>query len=114
MDAELRSLAWKSVEQVMSDLHIPLGASFPVAIMVKVRTEDAVALVRTELGRAGLEVASAERGSWPLGRRWTIAAKSKPLPIARAEIDQWLDTLEASLRKHDAALTNWVPLLPGA
>src|SRR5260370_39600389 len=66
------------------------------------------------VGQAGLEVASAEMGWWPLGRRWSLVAKSKPLPIARAEIDRWLDTLEASLSKYDASVATWVPLVPGA
>jgi hypothetical protein len=114
MDADLRSLAWKSVERVLADLHISVGASFPVAVMVKVRTEGAVADVRTELGRAGLEVAGAERAWWPFGRRWSIAAKSKPVPIDRAEMDRWLDALESSLARHDAVVAGWVPLLPGA
>ena len=114
MNADLRSLAWKSVEQVLAELHLPVGTPFPVAVMVKVRAEDTVAHVRTELGRAGLEVANVEKGWWPFGRRWSVAAKSKPLPIARPDMDRWLDALEASLGKHDAVVASWVPLIPGA
>jgi hypothetical protein len=112
MDADLRSLAWNAVERVFAELHLVVGTSFPVAIMVKVRAEEAVANVRSELARAGLEVANVEKRWWPFGRRWSIAAKSKPVPIARIDIDRWLNSLEANLARHDAVVTNWVPLIP--
>jgi hypothetical protein len=114
MGPDLRQLAWNAVERVFTDRRLEVGSQFPIAIMVAVREEHAIANVRGELTRAGLEVASVDKKRWPFGRRWEIAAKSRPLPIARAEVDSWLDNLEAKLAMYDADVLTWVPLLPGA
>ena len=113
MDSEIRSLAWKSVEHVFSDLHIAVGTPFPVAIMVEVKNEDAIPDVRSELAAAALEIASIDKKGW-LSRRWQIAAKSKPQPIDRVEVERWLDGLESRLRNHDAKVLTWAPLVPDA
>jgi len=114
MGPDLRQLAWNAVERVFTDRRLQFGFLFPVAGMVAVTEEDAIANVRGELTRAGLEVSNVGRKRWPFGRRWEIAAKSRPLPIARAEVDSWLDNLEANLARYDADVLTWVPLLPGA
>jgi hypothetical protein len=107
-------MAWGSVESVMAKIGISPGTPLPVAIMVEVRNEDAVPEVRSELTRAGLEVASVDKKRWPFGRRWQVAAKGGPLPMTRTEIDRWLDSLEATLAKYDASVAGWVPFMPGA
>ncbi len=113
MDSDLRSLAWKSVEHAFSSLHIAVGTPFPVAVMVEVKREDKLPAVQSELAAAALDIASIDKKGWPF-RRWEIAAKSKPQPIDRMEIERWLDALENRLRGHDARVLSWVPLVPDA
>ena len=113
MDSELRSLAWKSVEHALSALHIAVGTPFPVAVMVEVKNEDAIPDVRSELAAAALEIASIDKKGW-LSRRWQIAAKSKPQPIERLQVERWLDGLENRLQNHGAKVLTWAPLVPDA
>jgi hypothetical protein len=113
MNSDLRSLAWQTVENVFADLHIAIGTPFPIAVMVEVKKEGAISNVRSELAAAGLEIAGIDGKGW-LFRRWQIAAKSKPQPIARAAVEHWLDSLESRLRGYDAKVLTWVPLVPNA
>ena len=113
MDAETRSYIWQTVERVFADQKLPLGTAFPIAMMVAVRREDLVPEVRSELARAGLEVASVDKRWWPFGRRWHLAAKSHHAKrIDHATLDPWLENLESVLTKHDATVLTWVPTIP--
>ena len=114
MDAAYREMAWQSVDRVFADLRLAPGTPFPVAIMVRVRKEEALPAVRAELERAGLEVASVDKRGWPFGRRWEMAAKSSPQPIARTELERWLDVLESTVSRYDATVAGWVPLVSAA
>ncbi len=114
MDASFREMTWQSVDRIFADLHLTPGTPFPVAIMFRVRGEESLSAVRAELERAGLEVASVEKRRWPFGRRWEVFAKSSPQPIARTELEHWLDGLEATVSKYDAVVAGWVPVLPAA
>jgi len=115
MNAEERARMWQIVEGAFADDHVALGRPFPIALMIAVRREEAIPQIRTELARAGLDVASVDKKWWPFGRRWELAVKSQePVPIDRAHVESFLNTLEAVLVKYDAGVLTWVPLRPGA
>ena len=109
MDADARSTVWQSFERIFRDNHVPLGGLVPLIMMIEVRAEDVVPQVRTDLGRAGVDVHNIERSWWPFGRRWKVTAKSRPVPMTRAAVDERLDTLDAILAKHDATVVSWIP-----
>ena len=107
MTPEIRSFAWQTVERVFADLHIAVGTPFPVLVGFEVKQEDVIPYLRTELGREDLEITRIVKKAWPFGRRWLVAARSKPQRIARADVERWLDGVEALLANYDAVVVTW-------
>ena len=82
-------------------------ATAPVAFAVHARTEEAAQRIAAELAEGQFAIS---RKWWPFGRRWRLMAKTRPMPLARASVDDWFEGLVRLLQRYDADLAHWVPL----
>jgi hypothetical protein len=88
-----------------------LGATAPLAFIVRARTEaDARALA----GSLGGEVIWLKRKWWRLRWQWELAMLGRPVPLTISAIDQWSEEIERAIKPVDARLTHWVPAPAGA
>ncbi len=86
---------------------IDTAATSPIAFIIEARTKQGAQQLAAELADGRFDVS---RKWWPFGRRWRLTGKTRPLPLARASMDEWFEGLLRLLQRCDADLTHWVPL----
>ena len=97
----LNTRLWTAYERGMD-----VGSTTPLAFVIRAHSETDARSLASKLGG---DLIWLKQKWWPLGRRWELAVKGRPVRLTLEAIDRWSDEIASAIEPLDARLTHWVP-----